>query len=237
MNDGVRKITVSVQTGQDTPSYRQWLVFSSPVVSKAIFPTMTVDIAFQLHPESGEIQPATNDKLYTYFPTELETHIDFLMNGFSLNPESGEIQLATNAKLYTYFPTELETHVGFLMNGPYRTTLNRENVPPHDDWNRSLVSQTADLLVHSLRWLRDNDRLGVSALLCLPLEKSHFIDYLRAPLFDKIQEALSTEPTAPQIRRRVRLRQPRAACSHRRLARPIPAIPDQFYIRGLAKSG
>ncbi len=118
---------------------------------------------------------------------------------FPLDAESGEIQPETNAKLYTYFPTELETHVGFLMNGPYRTTLNRENVPPHDAWNRGLVSQTADLLVHSLRWLRDNDRLGVSALLCLPLEGWWFSDNLLAPLFEMNKSVLSSEPLLPKF--------------------------------------
>ena len=163
LDDGVRKIIVSAQTGPDTPSRREWMVFSRPVASKAISPAMTVDIAFQLNSESGEIEPATN------------------------------------AKLYTYFPTELETHVGFLMNGPYRTTLNRENVPPHDAWNRGLVSQTADLLVQSLKWLRDNDRLSVNALLCLPLEQWRFSDNLLAPLFEMNKSVLFSEPLLPKL--------------------------------------
>ena len=163
LDDNVRKITISTQAGPETPSRHEWLVFSRLTGTQDGTPVGNVDIAFALDNESGRIQPTTN------------------------------------AKLYTYFTTELETHVGFLMNGPYRTTLNRENVAHHDTWNRGLVSQTADLLVHSLMWLRDNDRLDLGTLRCLPLEKLYFMDYMLAPLFDKTQEALSTEPLLPKF--------------------------------------
>ena len=164
IDDGVRKVTISMQkTRRGTPRQHEWLVFSRPVASEEVSPATTVDIAFSLDAETGSIQP---------FP---------------------------NLKLYTYFPTHLETHVGFLMNGPYRTTLNRENIPPHESWNKTLVSQTAELLAHSLRWLRDHDRLDVGTLRCLPLLEGHFKDGLLGPLFDKILEALSTERLLPKF--------------------------------------
>ena len=163
LDGDVHKVSISTCTDQDTSSRSEWLVFSRPVVSETVSSTMTVDIAFSLNSESGEIRPETN------------------------------------AKLYTYFPTHLETHVGFLMNGPYRTTLNRENIPPHDTWNKSLVSATAELLVHSLRWLRDNDRLDLGTLRCLPLEGWRFMRGLVAPLFEKTKSALASEPLLPKF--------------------------------------
>ena len=83
---------------------------------------------------------------------------------FSLDEQTSDFRRIDRSTLFAYFPTELETHFGFLANGPYQTTLNRENIPGGEKWNQHLVQETASLLISSLRWLKDQDRLQVAAL-------------------------------------------------------------------------
>ena len=100
--------------------------------------------------------------------------------------------------LVVFFPTAVETHLGFLVQGPYRTTPSRDNVARDDDWNRSLVDQTASLLKFSLCWLRDHQLLDTAVLRCLPIDPSKFSDTnLFAPLFAATKEALSSENLLP----------------------------------------
>lgn len=102
--------------------------------------------------------------------------------------------------LVAFFPTAIETHLGFLVQGPYRTTPARDNVRKDDDWNRHCASETAELLVDALRWLRDNDALSADVLECLPLNRTHFDEgALLKPLFDAVKEALMTEPLLPRF--------------------------------------
>ena len=123
---------------------------------------------------------------------------------FLIDPESGEFQEVEDPTLFAYFPTQRETHCGFLINGQYRTTLNRENVPDHDEWNRRLVAATASLLVRSLRWLRDRGELNAAVLRCLPL-RSWALAFgptgrdLLEPLFVETRSALSAEPLLPRL--------------------------------------
>ncbi len=122
---------------------------------------------------------------------------------FSMNPQDQRFQSIENSTLFAYFPTALKTHFGFLANGPFRTTLNRENVPGHERWNRHLVTETASLLVRSLRWLRNEDRLDTTVLRCLPLTSwnplwPHTGDGLLQPLFENTKEVLSSEQLLPK---------------------------------------
>ena len=120
---------------------------------------------------------------------------------FLTDPESGEFQEVEDPTLFAYFPTQRETRCGFLINGPYRTTLNRENVPDYDGWNRRLIAGTASLLVRSLCWLRDRDQLNAEVLRCLPLRSwamSSGRDLLE-PLYKETRTALSSEPLLPRL--------------------------------------
>ncbi len=123
---------------------------------------------------------------------------------FLTNPENQRFQRLDDPTLFAYFPTERETHCGFLVNGPYRTTLNRENVPDHDEWNRRLVAGTASLLIDGLRWLRNKDRLDASVLRCLPLRSmtarsAYTSGNLLDPLYEETKRALSLEPLLPRL--------------------------------------
>ena len=110
------------------------------------------------------------------------------------------IQRVEQSPLVVFFPTSVETNLGFCVQGPYCTTTNRENVPEHDKWNRYLAQETASLLVESLRWLRDQNRLNTDVLRCLPLESMYFGgESLFAPLFDATKQVLSSEPMLPRL--------------------------------------
>ena len=124
---------------------------------------------------------------------------------FLIDPESGEFQEVEDPTLFAYFPTQRAMQCGFLLNGPFRTTLNRENVPDHDEWNQRLVLGAASLLVKSLRWLRDKGQLNAAVLRCLPLRPriavlGHMARYLLLePLFEQVRDALSSEPLLPRL--------------------------------------
>lgn len=108
------------------------------------------------------------------------------------------VRRVATSPLVVYFPTVLETHLGFLAQGPYRTTPSRDNVPKNDDWNRHCVEETAELLVHALRWLRDQGGLGTGALQCLPLTREKFGPRsMLEPLFERTRQAFLNEPLLP----------------------------------------
>ncbi len=101
--------------------------------------------------------------------------------------------------LVVFFPTVVETHLGFLMQGPYRTTPSRDNVPPRDEWNRMCARETRTLLVESLKWLRDRNRLDATALACLPLDPAAFEEPMFRELFAETKEALHREELLPAL--------------------------------------
>ena len=103
-----------------------------------------------------------------------------------------------NAPLVVYFPTEKVTQLGFLIQGPYRTTPARDNIPKDDDWNKTLIKETAELVVESLRWLKEADLLSVSLLEALPIWAEDFQEDSRFyPIFSRVKEALSSEELLP----------------------------------------
>ena len=111
---------------------------------------------------------------------------------------SQRVRRVDQSPLVVFFPTDVETHLGFLVQGPYITTPSRDNIARDDDWNRSLVVQTASLLRDSLCWLRDQGLLDTEALRCLPLDSSKFGDTsMFAPLFDGAKDSLSSRPLLP----------------------------------------
>ncbi|NBV15773.1 MAG: DUF3883 domain-containing protein [Janthinobacterium sp.] len=122
---------------------------------------------------------------------------------FSLHAiESGSarwsVQPVTASPLVVFFPTVVSTNLGFLVQGPYRTTPSRDNIPRGDPWNQHLVTETANLLVEAMHWLRDESMLDISALRCLPLDREKFPDgSMFAPLFDAVRDALTEETLLP----------------------------------------
>ena len=114
-----------------------------------------------------------------------------------LNEEDGNVQQATDCRMFARFSTDVDTSLGVLIDGPYRTTLSRDNIPSDDEWNQTLVAETAVLLLDSLRWLRQEGQLDAKALSCLPLRPSSNV--LLQPLYSYIKNAfLSDEPFFPK---------------------------------------
>lgn len=160
-----RRVTL-ISEGPNGEVNEEWLVFQRPVEEIASRPRLTVEIAFRLSTSAEEEAPGI-------FPVQ-------------------------DSCLLVYFPTKLETHVGFLMQGPYRTTANREGIHDPDDWNQRLVILTAELVVESLRLLRDQHKLTAAVLSAMPLDVSKFPkNSIFRPLYDKVREALREEPLLP----------------------------------------
>lgn len=115
---------------------------------------------------------------------------------FYVDDETGKIRGLEESKLVVYFPTVVETRLGFLVQGPYRTTPNRDNVPPDDEWNQFLVKETAELLSDVLIWLREKGMLNVEVLEGLPIKQ--FPGSMFEPLFVKTKEVLLAEEVLPR---------------------------------------
>lgn len=115
--------------------------------------------------------------------------------GFLLDNETQRVRVADDCTLFARFATRIETHTGFLMDGPYQTNLSRDDVPPRESWNRYLINETAGLLIESLRYLRDTERLNAAVLNCLPLDELGNLPSrsLLVPLFEKTSQALRSE--------------------------------------------
>jgi hypothetical protein len=113
-------------------------------------------------------------------------------------PGRWAVQSLAKSPVVAFFPTVVESHLGFLVQGPYRTTPSRDNIPPGDPWNQSLVGETASLLVEAMRWMRDEAMLDVSAMRCLPLDREKFPQGSRfAPMFDVVRQAFREEALLP----------------------------------------
>ena len=126
------------------------------------------------------------------------------------NDKTESIERENNTPLVVYFPTEKDTKLGFLIQGPYRTTPARDNIPGNDDWNKKLIRETAELVVESLRQLKEMGLLSVSLLGALPIRfedngrfnyshESALGDFYKEfyPIFSKVREALRTEELLP----------------------------------------
>jgi hypothetical protein len=100
--------------------------------------------------------------------------------------------------LVVYFPTQRETFLGFIVQGPYRTTPARDNVPEQDEWNQTLVRETATLLADVLAALREEGLLTVEVLQALPLDAAHFgPESMFRALSDQARATLGHEAMIP----------------------------------------
>jgi hypothetical protein len=117
--------------------------------------------------------------------------IAFLMNG-------EKIQSVSHSPLVVFFPTEKQTNLGFLVQGPYRTTPSRDNIPTKDAWNQKCVSTTGELVIESLRWLRNKNMLDIESLYCFPIDKTKFEDTnMFSSLFDTVKNVFINESLLP----------------------------------------
>ncbi|MDR0604537.1 MAG: DUF3883 domain-containing protein [Bacteroidales bacterium] len=120
--------------------------------------------------------------------------IAFLMNDKNIQPISF-------SPLIVFFPTEKQTNLGFLVQGPYRTTPSRDNIPANDEWNKKCISITGNLVVESLRWLRDNNMLDIESLQCFPIDKLKFDNTnMFSSLFDIVKTVFINEPLLPRYK-------------------------------------
>lgn len=123
-----------------------------------------------------------------------------LANKAKGKPGCWEVKSLSNSPMVVFFPTVVESHLGFLAQGPYRTTPSRDNIPSSDPWNQHLVKETASLLIEAMRWMRDNQMLDASTLLCLPLDPEKFPNGSRfAPMYESVRRAFQDEALLPAL--------------------------------------
>ncbi|MCY4047111.1 MAG: hypothetical protein OXF42_03250, partial [Candidatus Dadabacteria bacterium] len=103
-----------------------------------------------------------------------------------------------DSALVVYFPTEKETRFGFLLQGPYRTTRARDNIPKDDEWNKTLIQETAGLIRDTLPQIRDLGLLSVSFLETLPIRTDDFPDgNMFYPIVESVRNVLIEEELLP----------------------------------------
>ena len=154
-----------------------------------------VTIISQLEGQQPEIEQtwlAFSRSVYTS-EQELVGHAEV---AFFLKNE--QVFAVSHSPLFVFFPTAVETNLGFCIQGPYRTTLSRDNVPQHDQWNQEIVEDTARVLVDALLWLRDIRKLDIATLGCLPIDQNKFDDEsMFAPLYEETKKALLSRRLLP----------------------------------------
>ena len=100
--------------------------------------------------------------------------------------------------LVVFFPTAYQTNLGFYLQGPFQSTPGRDNIRSDDPWNHRLIAEAASLLVEAMTWLRENNRLDVNALRCLPLDNAKFPQGgMFTPMFEAVLEAFKKQPFLP----------------------------------------
>lgn len=145
-----------------------WLIFERPVAVPGNSDTVRVEVSFRLEAE---------DKA-------------------GKNPE--RIVKVQDSPLVVYFPTEKATRFGFLIQGPYRTTPSRDNIPKDDEWNETLVKETAELIGDILSEVKDVGLLSVSFLEALPIRTEDFPgDGMFYPIVESVRNTLIKEELLP----------------------------------------
>jgi hypothetical protein len=111
---------------------------------------------------------------------------------------TAEIIPIEDAKLIVFFPTEKETHLNFLIQGPYRTTPARDNISLEDEWNQTLLNETAQLVAESLPILRDMGLMNVGLLQALPIRVKDFPERsISRAIFTSVRKALREQELLP----------------------------------------
>ncbi len=103
-----------------------------------------------------------------------------------------------DSPLVVSFPTEKATLFGFLVQGPYKTTPSRDNIPKNDDWNTTLVRETAILLTEALHYLKEIGLLTVALLEALPIRMEDFSeDSMFYPIVVAVRDSLMDKELLP----------------------------------------
>lgn len=164
-----REVTVIGQNNGEDES-ESWLLFERPV-----------DV-----PEPAE-----------ECPRQVSVEIGFRLHK-NEREQREEVDRIKDSLLVVFFPTEKETRFGFLIQGPYKTTPARDNIPKEDDWNATLVRETACLMADALPQLKDLGLLSVSLLEALPIRPDDFPeDGMFYPIYAAVREALETKKLLP----------------------------------------
>lgn len=130
-------------------------------------------------------------------PESVPVEIGFRLEN-SEKDQTESIVRIKSSPLVVSFPTEKETRLGFLIQGPYKTTPARDNIPKDDDWNATLVRETACLLTAALSHLKDMELLTVPLLEALPIRTDDFPkDSMFYPIGVAVREALVAEDLLP----------------------------------------
>ncbi|MBL8256435.1 MAG: DUF3883 domain-containing protein [Pseudoxanthomonas mexicana] len=124
---------------------------------------------------------------------------------FSVITEEGAknswtVQPLPASPLVVFFPTAHATHLGFYLQGPFQSTPSRDNIRSDDPWNHRVLAEAASLLVEAMTWLRDNKRLDINALRCLPMDRAKFPEGgMLTPLFDAVLQAFQNDAFLPNV--------------------------------------
>lgn len=166
---GAREVTVIGQNNGEDES-ESWLIFERPV----------------------EVPDTAED-----CPRQVPVEIGFRLQR-NEKEQREEVVRVKDSPLVVFFPTEKETRFGFLIQGPYKTTPARDNIPKEDDWNATLVSETAHLIADVLPQLKDLGLLDASLLEALPIRIDDFPpDSMFHPIVDAVREALAAKELLP----------------------------------------
>ncbi len=179
LGEGIRRVTVIGQMFGEQDVSSEWLVFSRSVTRDEGSPAGHVEIAFFLDPDKRNIQPISDSRLVVFFPTTLETHLGFLMQGPYQTTPSRD-----NVPPHAPWNKHLVEETSVLLLQALR-------------WLRDWGDLSTDVL-HCLTL--DSQRFGAAAgsrydlLSASPRHANMF-----TPLFDITKEALSSEPLLPRL--------------------------------------
>ncbi len=177
LDEGIRQVTVIGQMfgAQDVSS--EWLVFSRTVTRNEGSPAGHVEIAFLLDSDKQNIQPVNDSRLVVFFPTTLETHLGFLMQGPYQTTPSRD-----NVPPHVPWNNHLVEETSILLLQALRWLRDR-----------------GDLITDVLRCLPLNSqRFGAASDSDFKIPSASPIHAnMFAPLFTVTKQALSSEPLLP----------------------------------------
>lgn len=128
---------------------------------------------------------------------QVRVEVGFQLKGQEKGKEES-IERIPESPLVVYFPTEKDTRLGFLIQGAYNTTPARDNIPEDDDWNATLVKETALLIDDVLPSLKRLGLLTVSLLEALPIRIESFpAENMFYPIVAAVREALTNNALLP----------------------------------------
>ncbi len=171
-----RQVTIVGQHQNEKDIEETWLVFERPVDDPDGNPVKPVEIAYRIEERKRKGKGKGKGKIR----------------------KAEKIVRLNESPLFVFFATEKDTRLGFLLQGPYKTTPARDNIPKDDPWNTSLLEESAELVVDSLRHLKSMKLLGVSVLEAMPIVEDDFPhDNMFRKIYDVVSRRLIEEEFLP----------------------------------------